>query len=226
MKILNISAYTQHLQEMAATDKTVTVIHDFFAALEKLKKGTIVYVYYANDFTPYLPKFIKHEDGTKEPNPMLNRLYKLSTYRFQAGKEYYAQLEKLFPGYMYDPNSPVNQEKQPNRPWEPLPPGGKPCQKNKKNGEIALPVVDSKTTWTQYVMVDETGNYVPVDYETVQPYMKPPKPSTGIPVTYKMLYVNKIYMLNGGGQSCPNTYTFLYPFLKPFFKKQAPQEQY
>ena len=218
MKILNVSDYTQHLNEMAATDKVITVIHDFFEALAKLKKETFAYVYYGYDFTPYLPKYLKAEDGTKQLNPMLNRLYKLSSYRFQAGKDYYEELGKIFPDYMYDPNSPVNQENQPKRPWVALPPDGRPCQQNVKTGEIALPIINSKTTWTQWVMVDDNGSYVPVDYETVQPYMKPPRPAG--PVTYKLLLVPRIYMLNGARNTCP-LYTFLYPFLKPFFKKQV-----
>jgi len=223
MKILNTFEFSQHLNEMAYTDRAITVIHDFFEALAKLKKGTFAYVYYGYDYTPYLPKYLKAEDGTKQLNPMLGRLYKLSSYRFQAGLDYYEELEKIFPGYKYSPDAPINQENRPKRPWKPLPPDGYPCQQNTKNGEIALPIINSKTTWTQWVMVDEDGKYVPVDYETIKPYIGPSKPKP--PVSYKMLYVPRIYMLNGARNTCPID-VFAYPFLSPFFKKQIPHETY
>lgn len=222
MKILNVSDYTQHLNEMAAVTKTAEEIGDFFRALE-MKKGTIAYIYYGNDFTPYLPKKIEL-NGVKQPNPMLGRIYKLSSYRFQAGLEYYERLGQLFPDFDLDPNAPINQENRRRSGWISMPDPAKPCQQNEKTLEVALPIVEPKTVWSQWVMIDDTGKPVAVEYADVQPYMKPPKPDTASEntnhVDYKRFCVNKIYMLNGGGKTWPNKFTFMYPFLAPFFKKQ------
>lgn len=219
MKILNVSQYAQKLNEMAATRRNAEEIGDFFRMLSA-KKGTIGYLYYGNSWDAYMPKKVEL-NGIKQPNPMLGRIFKITSYRFQAGKEYYERLEQLFPGYMYDPNVPVNQEHRRRSGWVSMPDPAKPCQQNEKTGEVALPVVEPKTAWTKWIMIDDLGNPVEVEYADVLPYIKQPKPSTGetFHLDYKRFYANKIYMLNAGGKTWTNRNDFLYPILEPFFNK-------
>lgn len=220
MKILNVAEYNQHVTEMAAAKRTAEEIADFFRMLD-IKKGTMAYLYYGNCYDQYMNKKIVI-DGIKQPNPMLGRIFKLSAYRFQAGKEYYERLEQLVPGYSLDPNSPMNQEQTRRSGWVSMPDPAKPCVQNEKTGEIALPVVEPKTVWTKWVMINDMGDPVEVEYADVQPYVKPPKPATPgstFHLDYKKFYVNKIYMLNGGGKTYTNSIDFLYPVIAPFFNK-------
>lgn len=220
MKILNVADYTVKMNEMAAQKRVAEEIGDFFRMLD-MKKGTMAYVYYGNDWSAYMNKKIEL-NGIKQPNPMLGRIFKISAYRFQAGKEYYERLEQLYPGSTLDPNAPVNQENRRRTGWLSLPDPAKPCQENEKTGEIALPVIEPKTVWSKWIMIDDKGTPVEVEYADVLPYIKAPKPSASSAtphVDIKKLYVNKIYMLNGGGKTFTNTTNFLYPILAPFFNK-------
>jgi len=219
MKILNVSQYTQKLNEMAAAKRVAEEIGDFFRTLEA-KKGTFAYLYYGNSWDAYMPKKVEL-NGVKQPNPMFGRIFKLSSYRFQAGKEYYARLEQLFPGYMYDPNSPVNQENRRKTGWVSMPDPAKPCVQSEKTGEVALPVVEPKTNWTKWIMINDAGDPVEVEYADVLPYIKEKKDSSSstFHLDYKKFYVNKIYMLNSGGTTWKNNNDFLYPVLAPFFNK-------
>ncbi len=220
MKILNVSQLTKKLNEMAAVKRMAEEVADFFRMFET-KMTTIAYMYYGNDWSAYMPKKVEL-NGIKQPNPMLGRVFKLSAYRFMMGREYYDTLEKKVPGYSLDPNAPVNQENRRSSGWKRLPEPAAPCMENIKSGEVGLPIVEPKTVWTKWVMIDDKGNPVEVDYADVQPYLKEPKESTSTSpyhLDYKMFYANKIYQFNAGGKSWTNTNTFLYPFLAPFFKK-------
>lgn len=219
MKILNVADYTIKMNEMASQKRVAQEVGDFFRMLET-RNGTFAYLYYANDWTPYMNKKIEL-NGVKQPNPMLGRIFKISAYRFQAGKEYYKRLEQLFPGYTYDPDVPMNQEQIRKTGWRSLPDPGKPCQENEKTGEIALPVVEPKSVWNKWVMIDDKGTPVEVEYDDVLPYIKQPKlsASSTFRLDYKRFYVNKIYMLNGGGKTFKNTVNFAYPILAPLITK-------
>lgn len=218
MRILSIDQYTRKLNEMAAAMRSAEEIGDFFRALEA-KKGTIAWLYYGNDWSAYMPKRLEI-DGIKQPNPMLGRLFKVSAYNFQVGKEYYDRLEQLFPGYMYDPNVPVNQEQTRDSGWVSMPDPAKPCVQSKKTGEVALPVVEPKTAWSKWIIIDDMGNTVEKEYDEISMYVKPPKPAgEKFHLDYKKFYVNKIYMLNSGGKTWKNRNDFLYPVLAPFFGK-------
>jgi hypothetical protein len=214
MKILNFADYTNHLNEMAAKKRVAEEVADFFRMFDT-RKGTIAWVYYGNNLTQYMPKYVKL-NGVKQPNPMLGRIFKISAYKFKMGREYYENLEKKVPGYSLDPNAPINQENRRPPVWDRLPEPAAPCAQNIKTGEVGLPIVEPKTAWSKWIMIDDTGKPVEVEYADVQPYLKASKSSSR---DYKMLYVNKIYKFNAGGKSWTNKDTFLYPILVPFFGK-------
>ena len=218
MKILNVADYTNHLNEMAAKKRVAEEVADFFKMFET-RKGTQAWMYYGNDWTPYMPNKVEL-NGVKQPNPMFGRIFKISAYNFMMGREYYETLEKKVPGYSLDPNAQINQENKRSSGWHRLPEPAAPCAENIKTGEIGLPIIEPKTAWSKWIMIDDTGKPVEVEYADVQPYLKVPKPSTSTSpyhLDYKMFYVNKIYQFNAGGKSWTNKDTFLYPILAPFF---------
>lgn len=219
MRILNVEQYTIKINEMAAAKRSAEEIGDFFRSLDS-KRGTFAFLYYGNSWDAYMPKRVEL-NGVRQPNPMLGRIFKLGAYKFHIGMEYYDRLEKLFPGYMFDPNSPVNQEQTKDSGWVSMPDPAKPCVQSKKTGEVALPIVEPKTVWTKWIMIDDKGDPVEVEYADVLPYIKEKKvyPSSTPRIDYKKFYVNKIYMLNSGQKTWPNRNDFLYPMLAPFFDK-------
>lgn len=213
MKILNAADYTNHLNEMATKKRVVEEVADFFKMFDT-KKGTQAWMYYGNDWTQYMPKKVEL-NGVKQPNPMLGRIFKISAINFMMGREYYETLEKKVPEYSLDPNAPINQENRRSSDWRRLPEPAAPCVENIKTGEIGLPIVEPKTSWSKWIMIDDTGKPVEVEYADVQPYLRAPRPST--PKFYKMFLVSKIYQFNAGGKTWTNKDTFLYPILAPFF---------
>ena len=101
-----------------------------------------------------------------------------------------------------------------------MPDPAKPCVQNKKTGEVALPVVEPKTAWSKWFIIDDMGNTVEKEYGDISMYVKPPKPAgEKFHLDYKKFYVNKIYMLNFGGKTWKNRNDFLYPVLAPFCGK-------
>lgn len=213
MKILNAADYTNHLNEMATKKRVVEEVADFFKMFDT-KKGTQAWMYYGNDWTQYMPKKVEL-NGVKQPNPMLGRIFKISAINFMMGREYYETLEKKVPEYSLDPNAPINQENRRSSDWRRLPEPAAPCVENSKTGEIGLPIVEPKTSWSKWIMIDDTGKPVEVEYADVQPYLRAPRPSE--PKFYKMFLVSKIYQFNAGRKTWTNKDTFLYPILAPFF---------
>lgn len=215
MKILNAADYTNHLNEMATKKRVVEEVADFFKMFDT-KKGTQAWMYYGNDWTPYMPKKVEL-NGVKQPNPMLGRIFKISAINFMMGREYYETLEKKVPGYSLDPNAPINQEDRRSSDWRRLPEPAAPCVENIKTGEIGLPIIEPITAWEKWIMIDDTGKPVEVEYADVQPYLRAPRLSK--PNFYKMFHISKIYQFNAGRKTWTNKDTFLYPILAPFFGK-------
>lgn len=230
MNILNVSQYTNLLLEMAARKRVVEEISDFFRMFET-QSSTIAYVYYANGDPSKLSNKTCIIGGVKQPNPMYGRIFKLNSYRFLMNREYQDTLRKKYPEIEYDPNAPINQEKKTKdgkaieTPWVSLSDPGRPCVLNVKNNEVALPLVEPKTMWTKWVILNDHGDFVEVDKNDIRDYLKPlffePKKESTSPyaMDYKKLYVNKIFKLNAGGKSWTNNQDFLYPTLVDFFKK-------
>lgn len=223
MKILKVNEWCQYLTEMAAIRTTAKQIDDFFEMLDAEKLYTQAHVYYAKSMDGDLAKTT---NGKRMPNPMLGRFFKTIHYKFQFGKEYQTEQKRKNPGIELNPNAPMNQENR--KPSGLYPVDGYKYIRQNKFGELVFPIIDYTVIKTNYYMIDDDGNIVECDRDTVVPYMIPskayPKPSKPSPygfveVKQNSLHVDRIYMLNANKKTWKNVNGFQFPILAPFFKK-------
>lgn len=213
----NIPVFSEEKAKKSAKE----VANFFDSGAFDAHKFSFAYLYYANDITRYMPKFI-FENGVKVINPYYNRIYKLSSYKFAVGKEYYKEHKKIDPDYMYRKDSPVNRdpEDKPIPGWETVSPEYKPCQQNIKSKKLALPLTDPTHVKQVYIVINDYGVLEVKEYNDIKQYLKPKSETTSSAlVKYQMFYVEKIFCLRGGGKNWINRVDFLYPDLVPFLNK-------
>lgn len=213
----NIPVFSEETAKKAAKE----VSNFFDSGAFDAHKFSFAYMYYANNIKGQMNKYIL-ENGIKVPNPYYDRIYKLSSYKFNVGKEYYKEHEKIDPDYMYDENSPVNRdpEEKPNPGWVSVSSEYRPCQQNIKNKKLGLPLTDPKPIKQIYIVINEYGALEVKDYNDIKQYLKPtPSTTSSALVKYQMFYVDKIFCLRGGKKDWINRVNFLYPDLIPFLNK-------
>lgn len=189
---------------MAAIKKVAQEIDDFFEML-KAHKNTFAYVYTANTMDSKLKKKFVNAEGQTVENPMLGKLFKVTTYKFNFGRTYREAVNGKNPQWQV----------QNRRGWNAKLQGFRMTEFNEK-GDLFLTVADF-TEKARYFMLDDNGVPFEVKMNDIEGYLKPSSKTTMIGnsgVNFRKLNVNKIYRFNAGGKTWNNK-IFLYPVLSP-----------
>ena len=165
-------------------------IDDFFNFLEKdPKKNTIAYVYYTN--LVKVNKTFLNDKGEKQSNPMDGKLYKNTMFSFRFGDTYSRAVERDNPEHEMGKRSGTFDKIE-----------GYSVVESGKNG-LYLPILPlgSKATYS----INDNGNWKVVDKEEIRKYLPPSKPSAPASgVAFRLLKLDNIYMLRGGGNEWVN----------------------
>lgn len=208
MKILLTEQYSELITEMAAIKKVAQEIDDFFEML-KAHKNTFAYVYTANTMDGKLKKKFVNADGLTVENPMLGKLFKVTTYKFNFGRTYREAVNRKNPQWQV----------QNRREWNAKLQGFRMTEFNEK-GDLFFTIADF-TSKTRYFMLDDNSIPFEVTMNDIDGYLKPSSKTTkvsGSGVNFRKLNVNKIYRFNAGGKTWNNK-IFLYPILDPILRK-------
>lgn len=179
-------------------------LFEFLAqGFRKMTQGS---VYYVSSMNRNMNKrdWINPDTNQKEPNPMYDKLFKHTRYKFG----WLDTFEKAYERKTGEPYVPGQQRGQ----YEKL--EGFEMLKTGKSG-LYLPILP---TGTKYVFaVYENGNFTPIEKEEAKKYLKPseyrdfqnaPKPE------FRDLIVDNIYKLTGGGNVWING-DFRYNYIDP-----------
>ena len=165
-------------------------IDDFFNFLEKdPKKNTIAYVYYTS--LVKVNKSFINDKGEKEANPMDGKLYKNTMFSFRFGDTYKRAVERDAPEHEMGKRSGTFEKVE-----------GYSVVESGKNG-LYLPILPlgNKATYS----TNDNGTWKVVDKEEIRKYLptsKPSAPASG--VAFRLLKLDNIYMLRGGGNEWVN----------------------
>lgn len=173
---------SENLQRIL-TEETYRDLFDFLdQGQKKMTNGT---AYYVASMDSSMNKFIMDDSGIKVPNPMYGRLFKHTRFMFPWADTYKRAMERKGEGRELSSRSGTFEKVT-----------GYDVLERGKSG-LYLPILPSGSEY-KYVVVDGGESKV-VSKEEVLPYLRPSSPSGGGPVDFRLLIVDKIAKLTGGG---------------------------
>lgn len=165
--------------------------NDLYAFLDqgqqKMSQGT---AYYVSDMNSSMNKFMVDDSGNKIPNPMYGKLFKNTRFMFRWQDTYGRAVERKNPEHQMGQRSGEFEKVDGYDMLE------------KKGDNMYLPIIPTGSEASYTVLED--GEMKPIDKEVVYKYLRPSKPSGGSGVDFRLLIVDKIAMLTGGGNKWIN----------------------
>jgi len=166
--------------------------NDLFAFLDqgqqKMSQGT---AYYVSSMDSSMNKFMLDDEGNKIPNPMYGKIFKNTRFMFKWQDTYGRAVERKNPEHEMGQRSGTFEKIDGYDMLE------------KKGDAMYLPIIPTGSEASYTVMED--GEMKPIDKEQVYKYLRPSKPSSsGSGVDFRLLIVDKIAMLTGGGNKWIN----------------------
>lgn len=165
--------------------------NDLYAFLDqgqqKMSQGT---AYYVSDLNSSMNKFMVDDSGNKIPNPMYGKLFKNTRFMFRWQDTYGRAVERKNPEHQMGQRSGEFEKVDGYDMLE------------KKGESMYLPIIPTGSEASYTVLED--GEMKVIDKEVVYKYLRPSKPSGGSGVDFRLLIVDKIAMLTGGGNKWVN----------------------
>lgn len=159
---------------------------DLYAFLDQgVKKMTSGTVYYVSDMNSSMNKFMSDDEGNKIPNPMYGKLFKNTRFMFGWKDTYGRAVERKNPEHEMGKRSGEFEKIDGYDMLE------------KKGSSVYLPIIPTGSE-ASYTVLDG-GEMKPIDKETVYKYLRPSGGSGGSGIDFRLLIVDKIAKLTGGG---------------------------
>ena len=160
--------------------------NDLYEFLDQgVKKMTSGTVYYVSDMNSSMNKFMLDDEGNKIPNPMYGKIFKNTRFMFGWKDTYGRAVERKNPEHEMGKRSGEFEKIDGYDMLE------------KKGSSVYLPIIPTGSE-ASYTILDG-GEMKPIDKETVYKYLRPSNSSGGSGVDFRLLIVDKIAKLTGGG---------------------------
>ena len=160
--------------------------NDLYEFLDQgIKKMTSGTVYYVSDMNSSMNKFMLDDDGNKIPNPMYGKIFKNTRFMFGWKDTYVRAVERKNPEHEMGKRSGEFEKIDGYDMLE------------KKGDNIYLPIIPTGSEASYTILVN--GEMRPIDKETVYKYLRPSNSYGGSGVDFRLLIVDKIAKLTGGG---------------------------
>ena len=156
---------------------------------QKMSQGS---AYYVSDMNSYMNKFILDDGGNKIPNPMYGKLFKHTRFMFKWQDTYSRAVERKNPEHEMGKRSGEFARVDGYDMLE------------KKGESMYLPIIPTGSEASYSVL--DGGEMRKINYFEAESYLRPRSSggSGGSGVDFRLLIIDKIVMLTGGGNKWVN----------------------
>lgn len=183
---MKLKVILEQLQEEVDLQKYKSLLEFLSGRLGKMTVGTAYYV-------ASMDSSMNKKLSTGEPNPMYGKLFKNTRFTFPWKDTYARALER----------KGVDKERGPRKgQYDKL--EGSDVLETGKSG-LYLPILPEGVEY-EYSVLNDQGEFEPISKEEVKPYLRPyvSKPEEETGVKFRVLIVDKIAKLTGGGRTWVN----------------------